>query len=176
MPSAMRWFLLAPRPFQSSQHVIRILDPKRGERLLEIGAGIGVHAIPIGSSIAPDGVLDVLDVQQEMLNDLVRRASKAGITNIVPTQGDARKLPYPDCSFDGAYLIGVLGEIPDQDVALQELRRVLKPTGRVVIGEVFIDPDFVRLSELEHRMSRAGFSFERQTGPCVAYLARFMAA
>jgi ubiquinone/menaquinone biosynthesis C-methylase UbiE len=140
-----------------------------------MGSGIGVHALPIASSLAPDGVLDVLDVQQEMLNDLVHRATQAGITNIVSTQGDARKLPYPDSSFDGAYLISVLGEIPDQEIALQELRRVLKPNARLVIGEIFIDPDFVSLSELQHRMSRAGFAFERKIGLRWVYLARFKA-
>ncbi len=175
MPYAMRWVLLFPRPYQTPRQLMRILDLQRGERLLEIGPGIGVHALPIASSLAPNGVLDVLDIQQEMLNDLVHRATQAGITNIVSTQGDARKLPYPDRSFDGAYLIGVLGEIPDRDVALQELRRVLKPNARLVIGEIFIDPDFVRLSELQHRMSRAGFAFEGKSGPRLAYLARFKA-
>lgn len=175
MPHAMWWILQAPRPYHSARQLKRILEPQKGEHLLEIGPGIGVHALPIASSLDPDGVLDVLDVQQEMLNHLMQRAAKARITNIITTQGDARRLPYSDNTFDGAYLISVLGEIPDQDIALQELRRVLKPNGRLVIGEFFIDPDFVTLGNLQHRMSRAGFTFERKIGPPLAYLARFKA-
>jgi ubiquinone/menaquinone biosynthesis C-methylase UbiE len=75
-----------------------------------------------------------LDIHYKMLENLQRRAVKAGITNIVATQGDAQALPYPRHRFDVAYVIGTLGEIPDTAAALRELRRVLEPTGRLVIG------------------------------------------
>jgi ubiquinone/menaquinone biosynthesis C-methylase UbiE len=117
--------------------------------------------------------LDVLDVQQEMLDAVVRRARAAGITNIASRQGDAAHLPYADQTFDGAYLITVLGEIPDGDSALRELARVLKPTGRLVIGELFVDPDFVSLRTLRARAEQAGFVFSRKVGSTLAYLARF---
>jgi SAM-dependent methyltransferase len=175
MPYWMRWILLAPRPFQSSRRLTRILDPQRGERMLEIGPGIGVHALPVAAALGPGGTLSVLDVQQEMLDDLMRRATAAGIRNIVATRGDARTLPFPDRTFDGAYLFSVLGEIPDQDVALQELRRVLRPNGRLIVGEFFIDPDFITSAELQPRICRAGFAFDRKIGPSLAYLARFNA-
>ena len=70
----------------------------------------------------------------------MRRADEAGLTSVVPGQGDARELPYGDATFDGAYLTAVLGEIPDQGVALRELARVVKPVGRLVVGELFGDP------------------------------------
>lgn len=175
MPYWMRWILLAPRPYQSSGRLKRILDPRSGERLLEVGAGIGVHAFPVAAALGPGGTLNVLDVQPAMLDDLMRRATQAGVKNIVATRGDARTLPFPDRTFDGAYLISVLGEIPDDDLALQELRRVLKPNGRLVVGEFFIDPDFISTAELQQRISRAGFAFDRRIGPSLAYLARFTA-
>ena len=88
-------------------------------------------------------------------------------------RSDARTLPYPDHSFDAAYLIGVLGEIRDEVATLRELRRVLKPEGRLVIGEVFVDPDYVPLSALKEEAREAGFVLDRKAGPAVAYLARF---
>ncbi len=118
-------------------------------------------------------MLDVLDVQAEMLDELMRRARQDGITNIVPTQSDATSLPYPDETFDGAYLIGVLGEIPDRDAALGELRRVLRLHGRLVIGEHFVDPDFVSLGSLRAHASLAGFGFRGKLGVPFAYFARF---
>jgi SAM-dependent methyltransferase len=173
MPYFMRWVLLIPRGPLSPKHLTRMLQPRSGERILEIGPGIGVHALPVALSLAPGGVLEVLDVQHEMLDALMERATKARIQNIVATQGDAQKLPYPDNIFDAAYLIGVLGEIPDQHVALHELRRVLKLNGRLVIGDVIIDPDFVSFPALQERTKRAGFTFERRQEPLFSYFACF---
>ena len=151
MPHLLRWTLAVPRGNHSPAHLQRILEPQRGESILEIGPGVGIHAIPVASWLAPHGTLDVFDVQQEMLDDVMARARAQGITNIRAKQGDARELPYRNGTFDGAYLVGVLGEIPDEHTALRELRSVLKPNGRLVIGEVFFDPDFVRFSSLKAR-------------------------
>jgi ubiquinone/menaquinone biosynthesis C-methylase UbiE len=112
-------------------------------------------------------------VQQAMLDEVMRRSREVGITNIVPQLGDARRLPYADRTFDAAYLIGVLGEIPDERAALCELRRVLKPDGRLVVGEIFFDPDFVRFGPLRTRAAEATFAFERRIGGSMSYLARF---
>jgi ubiquinone/menaquinone biosynthesis C-methylase UbiE len=90
----------------------------------------------------------------------------------VPRQGDARRLPYDNGTFDAAYLVAVLGEVPDEDAALRELRRVLKPTGRLVVGELFGDPHMVRKKALRDRGRRAGFQFERRVGPPFGYFAR----
>lgn len=171
MPYFMRWILLFPRGPSSPAHLERLLEPRRGQHILEIGPGIGIHALPIAASLLPGGVLDVLDVQQEMLDHLRRRAERAAVTNIVTMQGNAQALPYADDTFDAAYLIGTLGEIPDGVEALRELRRVLKVAGRLVVGEVLVDPDFVRLPVLRAQAEAAGFVLERTTGPRFCYLA-----
>lgn len=172
-PYLLRWFLCLPRPYHSPKRLTRILQPRSGERLLEVGPGIGTHSLPVASALAPDGVLDVLDVQGEMLDELMRRASKERIANIIPTRDDATSLPYADETFDGAYLIGVLGEIADPDAALRELWRVLKPHARLVVGEFFIDPDFVPLGSLRAHARLAGFAFQGKLGFPFAYFARF---
>jgi ubiquinone/menaquinone biosynthesis C-methylase UbiE len=127
----------------------------------------------VATSLAPSGTLDVLDVQQPMLDHLARRAARAGVVNIVPKTGDGQRLPYPSATFDGAYLIDTLGEMSDAAAVLQELRRTLKPGGRLVVGEHFLDPDFVRLGLLKSRAQAAGFTFERRSGTALTYLARF---
>ena len=50
---------------------------------------------------------------------------------------------------------------------------MLKPTGRLVLGEVAFDPDFVTFGSLQEHMRRAGFAFERRLGGTLSYLARF---
>jgi len=176
MPYFMQLALLVPRGPHSPKHLKQILLPQSGERILEIGPGVGVHALPIANSLMPDGVLHVLDVQREMLVDLARRAARKGLANIVPAQGDAQKLPYADRAFDAAYVIGVLGEIPDAVAALRELRRVLKPRSRLVISELIIDPDFLSLAALREKARGADFVFERSSGPRWAYSALFRPA
>ena len=176
MPYLLRWTLAFPRGNLSPAHLSTLLGPRRGERILEIGPGTGIYSIPIARAIEPDGSLDVLDVQQAMLDEVTARARAAGVANVTATCGDARTLPYPDGVFDAAYLVGVLGEIPDEPAALRELRRVLKPGARLVVGEVAIDPDFVRLGPLRERTRAARFEFERRHGNALSYLARFRAA
>jgi ubiquinone/menaquinone biosynthesis C-methylase UbiE len=173
MPYFMWWVLLLPRGPHAPKRLTHVLQPRSGEHILEVGPGIGVHALAIASALLPNGVLDVLDVQQEMLDHLARRAARRGLTNIVPQQGDAQKLPYPDRTFDAAYLIGVLGEIPDAGSALRELRRVLKSGGRLISSELVIDPDFISLPALHEKAGAAGFVFERRVGPSFAYSAVF---
>lgn len=173
MPHLLRWTLLVPRGNHSPAHLQRILEPGRGERILEIGPGIGIHALPVAAALAPEGTLDVLDVQQPMLDDVMRRAAEAGIGNIAARQGRAEALPFADGTFEAAYLVGVLGEVPDGQQALRELRRVLKPGGRLVVGEVIFDPDFVGFRALKARAEQAAFAFERRLGRSFSYLARF---
>ena len=125
--------------------------------------------------LAPGGRLDVLDVQQEMLDHTLRRAAEQGIDNITPARADARELPYPDDSFDGAYLVTVLGEIPDQDAALRELRRVVKPGGRIVVGELFGDPHMVTHGALARRAEAAGLRVDRRLGGALWHFTRLQA-
>lgn len=171
MPYSMRWLLELPRGPHSPHRLLQVLRPVPGEHMLEVGPGTGVHALPVARALQPGGTLDVLDVQKEMLDELARRAAAKGIANIAPALGDARRLPYPDRRFDAAYLIGVLGEIPDLQAAFRELRRVLKPGARLVVCELLIDPDFIPLLDLKDKARDAGFLFERSAGPRFAYSA-----
>jgi ubiquinone/menaquinone biosynthesis C-methylase UbiE len=137
--------------------------------VLEVGPGTGYYTLQVAKWLQPDGSLHIYDLQQEMLDHTMRRATQDGVRNIEPRRGDARELPYADASFDSAYLVAVLGEIPDPDAALRELARVLKPGGRLVVGELFGDPHMVTVSALREGAGRAGLSFERRVGPPFGY-------
>ena len=174
-PYKQHFWLEVPHPFLTRARLRRILAPQPGERTLEVGPGTGYYSLDIAEQIAPGGVLDILDLQQKMLDHTMRKASKHHITNIVPTQGDAQELPFPDDTFDAAYMTVTLGEVPDQDAALRELRRVLKPSGRLVVGEIFGDPHMVTFGTLRAGAEATGLQFEQRLGKRVAYFARFHA-
>jgi len=173
IPASMRWVLRLPHPTGVLQ---RALEPRPGECVLEIGPGLGQAATSVATWIAPQGRLDVLDVQQVMLDETMRRAERMDIDNITPTLAAAEEpLPYPEASFDAAYLSGVLGEIPDRQRTLNELHRVLKRGGRLVVAEIAGDPDFVPFGSLRRQAALAGFELDRRLGPSLAYMARFLA-
>jgi ubiquinone/menaquinone biosynthesis C-methylase UbiE len=171
-PYNQRFWVQAPHPFITRARLKEALAPTSGETVLEIGPGTGYYSLDVAQWIAP-GTLHVFDLQQEMLDHTMRRAGEKGIDNITPRQGDARQLPYDDATFDAAYLVTVLGEIPDQQKALSELKRVLKPGGRLVVGELFGDPHMVSIKALEERAT--GMTLEERVGPKVGYFARLRA-
>jgi SAM-dependent methyltransferase len=174
LPYAARFFLGLPRRTLHWRRLLDVLATRAGQQVLEVGPGTGYYSLPVASSLA-GGALDVLDVRQEFLDHVARRAEAAGITNIRVSLGDCCALPYDDRCFDAAFLVTVLGEIPDQDAALNELRRVLRPGGRLVVGESLAggDPHHVWFGSLRSRAEAAGFSFEGRTGGPLAYLASF---
>jgi protein-L-isoaspartate O-methyltransferase len=172
-PYGQRFWVEAPHPLITRPRLREILDPKPGERILEVGPGTGYYTLDVAEWVMPDGQVDILDLQQEMLDHTMRLAGDRGLANITPTQSDATAMPYEDATYDAAYLATVLGEIPDQDAALRELARVLKPGGRLVVGELLGDPHYVRLAPMRLRASGAGLNYERRAGNALGYFARF---
>jgi SAM-dependent methyltransferase len=172
-PYSQRFFVEAPHPLITRARLSEILDPRPGERILEVGPGTGYYTLDVAESIKPDGDLDILDLQQEMLDHTMRRAAERGLVNVTPTRSDATALPYEEGTFDAAFLVTVLGEIPDQETALRELARVLRPGGRLIVGEVVGDPHYVRMAPMRLRASGAGLGYERRVGSPLGYFARF---
>ena len=172
-PYGQRFWVEAPHPFITRGRLREVLAPRPGERVLEVGPGTGYYSLDVAEWVLPAGQLDIFDIQQEMLDHTMRRAAARALSNVVATQGDARRLPYADASFDAACLTTVLGEIPDQDAALRELARVLKPGGRLVVGELFGDPHWVSPKRLRRGAEAAGLSFTLRSGTPLGYFARF---
>jgi ubiquinone/menaquinone biosynthesis C-methylase UbiE len=174
-PYSWRILLAYPLPNLTRRRLRQVLTPRAGERLLEVGPGTGYHALDVAKQLLPDGTLEIIDVQQEMLDHVMARASKMGITNIRPERGDARKLPYPTDSFDGAYLITVLGETGDANETLSELSRVIKPGGKLIVGEFLFNPRVVTFRALQDQAQRMGLRYDGRVGtPLLSYLARFV--
>ena len=174
-PYSLRWMLDKELPYLTRERLLELLAPEPGERILEIGPGTGLFTVPVARAVRPGGTVDVLDVQHEMLDHTVRAAAEQQLDNVRPTRGDARTLPYPDASFDAAFLVTALGEIPDRAAALRELRRVLKPGGRLVVGEWMLDWHAVPVGSLRRHARRAGLRVERRLGPWLSYYARLRA-
>jgi ubiquinone/menaquinone biosynthesis C-methylase UbiE len=178
-PYGQRFWVEAPHPVITRDRLREVLAPAPGERILEIGPGTGYYTLDIAEWLLPGsadpgggGLVEIFDLQQEFLDHVMRRAAERGLANVVPTQGDATALPYEDDSIDAVVLTAVLGEIPEPLAALREIRRVLKPGGRLVVGEIFGDPHFTTQGALARQAAEAGLEVETRSGNRLAYFAR----
>jgi ubiquinone/menaquinone biosynthesis C-methylase UbiE len=171
-PYGQRFWVEAPHPFITRERLKEVLRPEPGERLLELGVGTGYYSCELAEWVAPTGTLELFDLQQKFLDHTMGAAAARGLTNLIPTQGDATQLPYEAQSIDAVILIAVLGEIPDRAAALQEIHRVLKPNGRLVVGELFGDPHFTSRGSLKILGAEAGLELAEVSGPSFGYFAR----
>ncbi len=171
-PYGQRFWVEAPHPLITRERLREVLRPQPGERLLEIGVGTGYYSLDLAEWVAPTGTLELFDLQQKFLDHVTRVAEQRELTNLVATRGDATALPYEDASIDAVILTAVLGEIPDRAAALSEIRRVLKPNGRLVVGELFGDPHFTSRKSLKQLGAEAGLELTESSGPALGYFAR----
>ena len=172
MPYWQRFFVQVPHPGITRARLIELLELGPRHRVLEVGPGTGYYSLPVAEQLEK-GRLEVYDLQQQMVDHVLEHAKKKGLSNVTGWTGDAQDMLFEDNRFDSAYLTVMLGEIPDQDAALRELHRVVKPGGRVVVGEIAADPHMVTFGALRERAERAGFEFDRRVGGPLAYFARF---
>ena len=171
-PYGQRFWVEAPHPIITRERLRSVLEPSPGERLLEIGPGVGYYTLEMAEWVGPDGAIEIFDLQREFLDHTTGRAAERGLTNVVATQGDATSLSYEDDSMDAVVLTAVLGEIPDTGAALREIERVLKPGGRLVVGELFGDPHFTTLASLRSQTAAAGLDYAEHSGNWFGYFAR----
>jgi ubiquinone/menaquinone biosynthesis C-methylase UbiE len=145
------------------ERIVGAFSLRPGEKVLEIGPGTGFYSLAAARRVGTSGRLICLDIQPEMLRETRRRTTAAGLAADF-IQADAAALPLRSGALDHAYLITVLGEIPDRRAALAEIKRVLRPAGRLSISEQFPDPDFVTRRTLRHALDAAGFVEEATHG------------
>lgn len=134
-----------------------------GQVVVEIGCGTGFYSVEAARRVGPSGLLLCVDLQLQMLRHARGRVAASGLSAGF-VQANARVLPLRDGSVHHVFLIGVLGELPDQAAALAEVKRVLRTGGRLSISEQLPDPDFVTLRRLRRDLTASGFVEERSKG------------
>lgn len=112
-------------------HLVKFARISPGETVLDVGTGTGVVAITAARSGAQ---VTALDLTPALLEQARENGKIALQENIVWTEGDAEQLPYADASFD--VVLSQFGHMfaPRPDVAVAEMRRVLKPGGRIAFA------------------------------------------
>lgn len=126
-----------------------------GETVLELGPGPGWYSREASRAVGDTGRLLCLDIQRDMLEILGPRLEEDGCAAELVV-ADAMRLPLRDNAVDCAFLVTVLGEVPDHAAAVSELARVTRPGGRVCFTESFGDPDYVLVKTLHKLAADAG--------------------
>jgi ubiquinone/menaquinone biosynthesis C-methylase UbiE len=172
-PAALAWLVDNPVRRRYMSQVIDRVGIQPGERVLELGPGPGAFTVDAARRLGPDGCLIAVDIQPRMIAMVEQRAREHGLDNVEAHVASAYDLPLNSASVDRAFLVTVLPEIPDQDRALKELWRVLKPAGLLSITEEFYDPDYRFARETIHRVEAARFRLEERFGNLWVYTLNF---
>jgi ubiquinone/menaquinone biosynthesis C-methylase UbiE len=115
------------------EKVLELAQLRSGESVLDVGCGTGTLAIAAKKRVGPTGKVYGIDASPEMIARASKKARKAGV-EVVFKNGVVEALPFADASFDAVLSTLMLHHLPPEarQQCAREMRRVLKPGGRVL--------------------------------------------
>ncbi len=139
--------------------VVGLIDPKRGERVVDIGAGLGAGTMRAAAAGAHVAAVEPTTFMRRLLR--LRRLATRHRTRIDVVDGTAERLPLDDHDSDAVWAVNTMHHWSDLALGAAEIARVLRPGGRVLlVDEVFTDPshpDYERFGR-EHEGDDHGFT------------------
>ncbi len=140
-----------------------------GMTVLEVGPGNGRYTVETARRVGSTGRVVAVDIEPRMIERVMQRARAEGVAQIEAKVANVYDLPFEDGTFDAAYLITVISEIPEPERALREFYRVLAPAGTLAFSEMLTDPDYPLARTLIRIATAANFSLKKKTGNFFAY-------
>ena len=127
------WLLTLGREGAFRERLLALARLQPGESVLDVGCGTGTLAIAAKRRVGPRGVVHGIDASPEMIARAARKARKAGI-DVTFRTAIVEALPFPDRHFDVVLSTLMLHHLPRpaREQCAREMRRILKPGGRVL--------------------------------------------
>jgi len=172
-PTACLW-LLENRMMERVAGAELLLDRagvQPGMTVLDAGCGPGRLTIPLAARVGPAGQVLAVDLQTAMLERLSARLESQAIRNVRTQHAALGAGTLPASAFERAFLVTVLGEIPDRLGALREILSALKPGGVLSLTEVFPDPHYQSQQTVRRLAEAAGFRVVEVLGSWRAFTA-----
>lgn len=170
-PSSLSWLL--ENPFMNgvagAQTLLDRAGVSAGMHVLDVGCGPGRITLPAAQRVGPQGEVVALDVQTAMLARVQKKIDAQHAENVRLLHAGAGEGKTDPDSFDRAFLVTVLGEIPDKAAALREVYRALKPGGILSITEVLPDPDYQTPAAIRRLAQDTGFEVAAKVGNFPAF-------
>lgn len=133
--------------------LLNSLKVKPGQTICDFGCGNGFHSLQLAKRVGPTGTIHAIDIQPEMLEMLEERAGPRGLENIKPIAATEEESGLSPGAYDMVLMVDVYHELANPAEILAEVRRSLKPEGRLVLVEFREEDEEVPILPL-HKMSQ----------------------
>jgi SAM-dependent methyltransferase len=137
---------------EQPEKVLDALHIAPGSTVADIGAGTGYYSLRLAKRVGPQGRVLATDIQAEMLSRLRANMKKTGITNIEPILCTPTDAKLPAGQLDLALMVDVYHELARPEETIAQVRRALKPHGRLVLIEYRGEDPAVPIKP-EHKMT-----------------------
>ena len=141
------------RSLLTPYETLKTLGYQKGDTIADIGCGIGLFTIPAAEIGGDEAKIYAVDVSEEMLCEVKKRAEKAGFNNITIVKSDEYDFKLLNETMDFVLICAVLHEIDDKKRFLQEASRICRKGGKIAIID-FNETQTTYGPPLSHRIAR----------------------